>query len=237
MIRSFSVIIVFALITSGCSTRRNAVFVESISKDNKNDEYQYDRDNTVYSLKRQFIYSCKIEFDNKEIDIDLKYIRLSVQGTTKPFSNFDPEYNQTVIQFEYLDKNFNEIIRERTGVIENDKNIWMHPPRNADLDVLQLSAFPYYKYGSVKNWKWELDAAYANYKDVHLTHTYKKGKRTSYKSTFGTLDCELISALTESYVGNTTSEFIFHDTYGFVSLKFNTVENTTIILDLIEVKD
>lgn len=218
-----------------CAIIKHDVFIENIPETSLNNENRYDLDNVIYPVNREFIFKCTIEYNDETLDLNLKFIKMTIQGTTAPFSKFDPDYSQTVIKFEYLDENNNRIIWEQTGVVENEKNIWLHPPRNADLDILQLSAFPYFKFGSIKKWTWKLDAGYGNYKDVHLTHSYRKVKPISYESEMGILECTPVYATSKSYVGTTFAYFLFNQTYGFVKLKFETIEGTTITLDLIDV--
>ncbi len=225
---------IFVVFSLSCTSKKNSVYYETIPNDLINDENRFDLDNKVYPINREILYKCVIEHNSRTLDVELKYIRMTIQGTTKPFSNFDSDYSQTVIKFEYLDRNKKRIIWERTGLVENDINIWLHPPRNADLDVLQLSAFPYIKLNAIKNWKWELDASYASYQHVHLTHYYKKHQESIYESNLGKLKCVLVEAITKSRIGTTNAEFLYHDELGFVKMKFFTIEDTTITLDLIK---
>jgi hypothetical protein len=67
---------------------------------------------------------------------------------------------------------------------------------------------------------------------VHLTHNYRKGKPLNYESEIGVLECIPVYAASTSYVGTTKSEFWFNETYGFVKMKFETIEGTTITLEL-----
>ena len=143
-------------------------------------------DNVVYPVNREILYQCSIARDKTESDVDLKFIRMTIQGTTKPFSNFDPDYSQTVIKFEYLDKNRKTILSERTGLVENEVNVWLHPPRNSDLGILQLSAFPYIKLTNTKTWKWNLEASYENFENVHLTNHYKNRLQLSIIQSWAT---------------------------------------------------
>jgi hypothetical protein len=228
-------LLITVFVMLGCaSSKPEDVYVESIPKHVLDDDNRFDLDNKIYTINREILYKCSVERDDKVLDLNLKYIRMIIQGTTKPFSQFDPDYSQTVIKFDYLDENFDRIIWERTGLIENEKNIWLHPPRNGDLGILQLSAFPYIKLDKTRKWQWELHAAYANYQDVQLTHTYVKKKPITFTSHVGALSCIPVEATSESHIGTTTSRFLYHDKHGFVQLKFHTIEGTTITLDMME---
>ncbi|MFP4844182.1 hypothetical protein [Winogradskyella sp. PE311] len=227
-------LILYILLLYSCCPNKNVVYIESIPQNLINNDNRFDVNNSIYPVDKTFLYQCKIEHNNKLLNTELKYIKLIIQGTTKPFSNFDPDYSQTVIKFEYLDKSKKRILYERTGLVENAFNIWMHPPRQADLDVLQLSAFPYVKFNSFKKWKWVLDASYGRYQNLHLTHYYKKQEEKLYKTNLGKLKCTLIKAETKSSIKTTRSEFLFNQKFGFIKMKFFTIENTTITLELLK---
>lgn len=227
-------ILVLICLSLSCTSKKNAVYFETIPNELVGDEHRFDLDNKVYPINREILFENTIEKDDIVLDIELRYVRMTIQGTTKPFSNFDPDYSQTVYKFDYLDENKKLISSERTGLVENDVNIWFHPPRSNDLDVLQLSAFPYIKLNTSKNWTWELEAGYAMYQDLNLIHSYKKQKPRMHELKMGQLSCVLIEATTKSQKTRTTnSEFLYHDELGFVKLKFFTVEDTVITLEMI----
>ncbi|WP_179349148.1 hypothetical protein [Winogradskyella pacifica] len=227
-------ILVFLILSFSCSSKKNSVYFESIPSQYVDNEYKFDLDNVVYPINREVLYQCTIEHSNSVLDTNLRYVRMIIQGTTKPFSSFDPTYSQTVVKFEYLDHNKKQITRERTGLVENKINIWLHPPRQTDLHVLQLSAFPYIKLNAIKNWKWKLVGTYGRYESVQLTHHYKKNEERIYTSDLGQLKCVLVEAITKSRIGTTTAEFLYNDELGFVKMKFSTIEDTTITLEMIK---
>ena len=229
-------ILVFLIISFSCSSKKNSIYFETIPKQYIDNENRFDLDNVVYPVNRKVLYQCTIKNNNNLSvrDTDLRYVRMIVQGTTKPFSSFDPDYSQTVIKFEYLDVNKKQIARERTGLVENKINIWLHPPRQIDLHVLQLSAFPYINLNAIKKWKWKLDASYGNYQNVNLTHYYKKNKEVMYDLDLGQFKCVLVEAISKSRIGTTKAEFLYNDELGFVKMQFSTIEDTTITLEMIK---
>jgi len=100
--------------------------------------------------------------------------------------------------------------------------------------IIQLSAFPYIKLNKVKKWKWKLEASYENYQNIKLRPTYKKLDDYKYKGRFKGLICTPIIAETESELGLTNSKFLYNKDYGFVFLEFNNIDNSKIILELVE---
>ncbi|MDW9379144.1 hypothetical protein [Chryseobacterium sp. JV558] len=74
-----------------------------------------------------------------------------------PFERIDPNYNQTAIEYEYVMANSKFMSTEETGAIENEMNVWIHPPRNNFFEILEINPFPYikapYQIGTKWNWR------------------------------------------------------------------------------------
>ncbi len=54
-----------------------------------------------------------------------------------------PGFDQSVILYDYCSLDGSVILNEGTGLIENDKNIWVHPPRSRMFSILELNPFPF----------------------------------------------------------------------------------------------
>ncbi len=213
----------------------DAIYVEEIPEQYKNNANKFDLDNTTYTIGKSILYKCVISRDSMVLDLETRYIKLSVLGGTKPFDRIDSTYSQTVIRYEYFDKDYNMLnTREGTGVIENDKNIWLHPPRIGDVGILQLSAFPFIRFTNQKTWEWILEASYSKYKNVLLAHYYEKGEEKLIQTELGELLCTPINAMTKSDIGTTTTSFIFNKDYGFVKMEFKNIDGTAITLEAIK---
>jgi hypothetical protein len=213
---------------------QDSIFVEKIPKEQVNNEHRFDLDNKIYPLGKEFLFKFSISKNDSILASEIDVIKLHVLGTTKPFSEFDSEYSQTVIQYTYYDKNNRLLLTEKTGLIENNVNIWFHPPRSIDAGILQLAAFPYIKLDSKDKWLWKLDAAFGEYQEFHLTHYYNKEKTIQYNSTaLGLLLCNVIKVKTESEIGTTNSRFLYNDLLGFVLLEFFNSDGSKITLTLI----
>jgi hypothetical protein len=228
------VCILLLLLVFSHAFSQDSIFVEKIPKDQLNNEHRFDVDNKIYPLGKEFLFKFSISKNDSILDSEIALIQLNVLGTTKPFSEFDSEYSQTVIQYNYYDKNKKLLLTEKTGLIENNVNIWFHPPRSIDAGILQLAAFPYVKLDSKDKWLWKLDAAFGEYQDVHLTHYYNKENTTQYNSSdLGLLLCKVIKVKTESEIGTTNSCFLYNDVLGFVLLEFFNSDGSKITLTLI----
>ena len=56
-------------------------------------------------------------------------------------SAFIPDYNQTVLSY----KIGNDLRSFMSGVVENEKNVWIHPPRDEYFKILEINPFPFIK--------------------------------------------------------------------------------------------
>ena len=117
--------------------------------------------NNIYKREGVFTFSYKfIDKNGKElffyinkdgswdfIDVNqindnvVKDFKLEVLNSNMNFS--DPIYYQTGISY-IIDKN--NLNHPKTGLIENERNIWFHPPREYLFQILELNPYPYIKY-------------------------------------------------------------------------------------------
>lgn len=174
--------------------------------------------------------------DNETVD----RIVLKV-NSGNPFSNI-PEYNQTSISYEYLMKNGDQLNMETTGAIENENNVWIHPPRNNFFEILELNPFPYVKapleIGT--QWKWKLeigenwsDKRWLEWKgEIENGYTYEIVDRKNISTKLGTLDCFVIDAKANSRIGVTKLRSYFNPVFGFVKLEYQNIDGSTTILEL-----
>lgn len=135
-----------------------------------------------------------------------------------------------------------------TGLVENEKNIWMHPPREFLFQVLELNPFPYIKFPVIKGrkWKWKLTigSQWGNPLwqewDGAIVNKYKyRIIDTDYRlqTAFGELSCAVVKSSARSRIGKTKATFFFHKTYGFVRFEYLNIDGSAIVLDLIEVSE
>jgi hypothetical protein len=179
------------------------------------------------------------------------------------FPNYDSTYTQTVMSYAYIIKNdslcecFQRGETNRlllcsgvsTGVIDNAKNLWMHPPRQFTFKILQLNPFPfYYLDESVNHWSWDLetgnpylDPRWINYKgNIKIHFDYTRQKDEVINSPSGKIKCKVTNGTGTSEFDNTTMKTYlksyYHPTYGFVRLEYTNIDGTRIVIQLVEVE-
>lgn len=242
------------------------VFVEKIiTKDTS--IHRYSIDNIIYKPDRIFLYDYYFKDKNgairkiigdKNSDIEnqlyetvdtgfqdvniIDKIRMTVTDDLKFFLRTDSDYTQTVIKYEYCNKNGNSIASEETGLIENTKNVWVHPPRSFYFKILEINPFPFVRMDSVETWNWPLqvgefssNSKWKQWKGrLDMEMAYKKLANEILKTNFGMLVCEVVSATASSRIGKSWLKSYFNSKYGFVKLEYTNIDGTKLIMNLID---
>lgn len=131
------------------------VFAENLEHKKTNCK-DCDSENKIFKVDKKFIYSYKyldsqknaflfkilangqwdfVSISSNEPNI-VRNIELQILPNGENFSN--PKFCQTRIGYR-LQKNFSNFTT--TGLIENKKNIWLHPPRQYLFHILELNPF------------------------------------------------------------------------------------------------
>lgn len=159
-----------------------------------------------------------------------------------PFSKHIPDYNQTSIGYEYLMINGKSFAMEVTGAIENEMNVWIHPPRSNFFEILELNPFPYikapYKIGTKWNWKLKIgdhwsDKRWLEWKGgIENIYDYEIKEKKNISTKLGNLECYIIHANAKSSIGVTELISYFNPKFGFVKLEYKNIDGTKTILEL-----
>ena len=133
---------------------------------------------------------------------------------------------------------------ELTGVIDNKKNIWLHPPRMRCFKINELNPFPFVQLPLVEGSKWS-DALTAggNWGDkrwatwsgnVNIKSNYEVREKTKRTTKMGVLDCYRVECVGTCSLGTTHLTFYFNAEFGFIYMAFTNIDNSKTILELIE---
>lgn len=165
--------------------------------------------------------------------------------TSRPGNLFErvvPDYNQTAIEYKYVMADGTFLSTEETGAIENEMNVWIHPPRNDFFRILEINPFPYIKapYQIGTKWSWSLeigdhwsDQRWLAWKgDIENQYTYEIKDRKKIITKFGNLECYIIHAQANSRIGKTGLISYFNPETGFVKLEYTNIDNTKTVLEL-----
>jgi hypothetical protein len=158
---------------------------------------------------------------------------------------FGSDYPQTIIRYTYRNAALDSIGSETTGLIENTRNLWIHPPRSQAFLILETAPFPYVSHpveiGKEYHWSLNIDPIWASKK--HMIWNYPLDNQCSYyvnsfslrETHLGQILCYEIQATCNNRLGQSLLTMWYHPIYGFVKLDFDNLNNTRITLDLIAV--
>lgn len=163
-----------------------------------------------------------------------------------PFEGRIKDYNQTGLSYKYITNNNSVYSSEKTGIVENQKNTWMHPPRNDLFQILELNPFPFIKTPlEIGNkWNWSLDIG-----DIWGDERWLKWKglitnKYSYEITdikeiqtfLGKINCYIIESKAISRIGETKLISYYNKEFGFVKMEYVNIDGSKLILELEKVE-
>ncbi len=118
----------------------------------------------------------------------------------------------------------------RTGIVDNPYNIWIHPPRTSFFRSLETCPFPYIKLPIEigKEWKdkmkignqWSNELWGVWNKKLLLSYNYKISEKTKVKTGLGEIDCYVVVSTAKSEIGTSKLTAYYSDLYGFVRLEY-----------------
>ncbi|BDX38718.1 hypothetical protein CYCD_20730 [Tenuifilaceae bacterium CYCD] len=129
-----------------------------------------------------------------------------------------------------------------TGLIENEKNIWLHPPRQFLFQILELNPFPFIKYPLQigRTWSWELeigdqwgDKRWKEWSgDIMNKCQYKISGKETLNTAVGSLECYVVESEAKSELGTTKLTSYFNEQFGFVKLMYTNINSSTIEINI-----
>jgi hypothetical protein len=236
------------------------------------DNHAYSRDNISYKIDMQLIFdyyflgpasSEKKKFvydpESKKQSFNLgdyhssernSICKIMMTVTDELFAfGFDTNYTQTVFRYDYLNALNNGLSEELTGVIDNGKNLWMHPPRDDQFAILELNPFPFQNLDeNIKSWDWQAevgdiwsDPRWKSWKElITVRHKYQKMKDESLNTKMGVLKCKVVQATGTCEInGELCKTYLkswYHPGFGFVQLEYTNINGTKLIMELVDVK-
>lgn len=227
----------------------------------------YTDDNVIYKDQKEFVYSYKYIEDGQEYLIgnkghilntteeidDHTVMEVSFIPSKKEeemWKRFDSTNQQTAIRYHYYNRNSKSFEPwEASGLVENEKNIWIHPFRRPGyFAMLNLNPYPFVKFPIqiADTYKWELKVG----GDVYLNNLWIDFKGTTLRKHHymvvsktmkhfpytGDIETYHIKANSNSEIGESSAEFYFSEEYGFVEMIFYNVNNSIFHFKLKEIR-
>lgn len=240
------------------SVIEEGIFVEKFAPE-VTDENRYNLDNVIYKVGRTFVYDyVYIDKAGEQFHFEggrdgwnfapvgtdryyvVKQVHIKVLNGLQPMIEQIPDYNQTLLNFT-CPPNTDYTI---SGVVENYKNVWMHPPREALFRILELNPFPFiqapYEVGHTWDWELDVDNKWGDPRWVTwegpLTnkYDYKITEKKMVSTAFGELECLVIQSTAKNRLGQSELTANFNVNYGFVNLDFTNIDGSKINMTLSE---
>ena len=181
----------------------------------------YNEDNIIYNTNNSFVYEIIKDSINKTKTINYVVLKI-IPGSL---------FKQTKVKYKYF-KSLSNLIKdssffwELTGLIENNKNIWIHPPRSQYYE-LEFTAFPEIIFNKDDNkikTKWKSTTytgpEWDKYKNISITSNYNLDSDTILNFENTNYLSQKIIAYSTSKFGNIKSEFYFSNLIGFIQLNY-----------------
>lgn len=237
------------------------ILVEKFDSTNV-DVNRFNHNNKVYKPGTIFTY----KYEHQDTNGDIKYFKVnqdfkswtfvnssSADSETiksvaievmngNPMSEYLPDYNQTVLAYILADS----MPFSMSGAIENEANVWIHPPRDHYFEILELNPFPYikapYKIGNKWTWSLQIGSKFADERwktwegIIENKYEYKITEKLSLETSLGNLECYVIVSQATSSLGKTELVSYFNTKYGFVKLDYTNIDGSKTTLELTDYK-
>lgn len=237
----------------GYAQQYDTVIIEEENIDSNNDiyktgnvfvfDYEIITDGVPHKLKKNSGMFGGREFELVPIGTDsigIDKIHLIVPPADSTHSGNE---NQTMIS--YLQDPI-YASKSSTGVVENDKNVWIHPIRKGFFNSLETAPFPFVKRPLKIGLEWtdqmKIGQGWGNemwgqWDGLLLqTYHYKIVRTEKLQTAIGEIDCFVIESSAKSSVGETSLKSFFSEKYGFVRLAYNLLNDVKVNMWLIDAK-
>lgn len=222
---------------------------------------RYNRDNKIYTSKTEFIFDYSIvkngdsllcQVKNGSFDWQLvkpqnpdKQTIYQIGILVLPYYLHD---DQTGMEFKYYSKKgVISSVRDLTGLVENDKNVWLHPMRQRFFYITEFNSFPYIKapYEIGTKWQSGLGIGYFSVYEpfglkwegvLNSKENLEIIDRIKLSTALGELDCFVIQGICKTQLTDTKTLFYFNEKYGFVKIVYDLFDKSRLELNLKEVK-
>lgn len=201
----------------------------------------YNDDNLIYQTFNEFTYLLRTTVEPKDFNLDAHPYPLEkfqepivLRLKILPGCYID----QTAVKYEYLigDSIFNF---ETTGLVEDRKGIWIHPPRSL---IAEATFSPYFEYRfEQKKWRSGFIISNENTKISDKKLLWAKNKTTVAKDTLvrfkdEEIMCKLMIISTKHRGKTYHSTMLFNEKIGFVYIDVHFINGKQLSLELINME-
>ena len=183
------------------------------------------------------------EYMEKRFSVDSTYIHKFIYLQPKS-ADRELSPNQSVIKVYWVNSDNTLISNTSEGIIENHKNLWMHPLRGYQMWPTFTAPWPYVQFpisvGDKYTWWKKLDGGWGSDRYVqwdkimHFDYVYEViGTEVVVVNDQG-IECYKIEATGTSEIGNTRVFFYFNPRLGFVKMDYHLMDDSNIVMNMID---
>ena len=246
----------------------DGLFIEYFDSTRKEDFNKYTADNKIYQPGRIFVYdysyvnqegldrTCtlvetgkipgnKAWYFSQTKDVSpttITDIHVTVIYGLGILQKFRPDYNKTVAKYNYSYPAEMSEYKEQAGIVENEQNVWMTPPRFRMFRMLELNPYPFIKapfeVGNKWTWKKMIQPRWSDVQWVtwdgilENKYEYEIVGEKRLDTAFGELICYEIYATATNALGTSSLRSYFNAEYGFLMLDYQNIQGSRMILNL-----
>jgi len=155
-----------------------------------------------------------------------------------------PDYKADSIKLcnHYINKEFQFWAgKTEEGVIENVKQVWMHPVRVNQYKFTEVAPFPEVNLPLKKGKKWSeplmIGDGWGEWNGQNIENNYKITGHKKFLLQNIKIDCWIIKSVSKSSFGKSKLTTFFNEEYGFVKLLYKNYEKEKLIFELIKVEE
>lgn len=181
-------------------------------------------------------------------NMTLVQVGFSINNSGSHFMGED--YKQSVINYHYIRHDKEQVWpKESSGLIENEKNIWIHPYRLPKyFKMLNLNPYPMVKYPVYvdQTWTWSLGVGTLFADPAWKTWTGVAKRRHNYRvleqqiistENFGDRSIYVIEAVTAGDIGPSQLTTYFNEEIGFLKLHYFNIDGSQYVFELAAIED
>ncbi|MBI9063589.1 MAG: hypothetical protein JEZ14_16530 [Marinilabiliaceae bacterium] len=216
-----------------------------------------DADNSIFTSGKTFCYHLEVSKDTTQLFINCVKSVLTVSPDQSKNSIDEVQYTVvTVKNSKRLNKGQTEVaisyepfkgIIDETGIVENQFNLWWHPPRSDFFRILELCPFPYIQLPAQTGKTWSDqqkigdvwgDEQWGEWQGkLHQLITYKITGTETLNTSLGEFECFIIEGISTNKLGTSTLTSYYHPQVGFIKLEYKTINQLNITFSLVSIKD
>jgi len=130
---------------------------------------------------------------------------------------------------------------EVTGVIEDEKSVWMHPFRSNQYNFTEVAPFPEVRFplqvGATWSSKLTVYEGWGKWENSTIEDSHRIMGKENITVPFGELETWQVSSEASAPFGTSTQKVWFHEELGFVKIVIHNYQGQTLEIALAQVTD